>query len=1301
MGGKRREYKSVWQRAISLSLFAILFFLCAPSARAVDADHQVLYISSYSYELESVPIQLDAITRALSSEASVKYLFMDTRNQSERAAAQELCRRLDTWKLLHTIDAVIVSGDAALQFAMDYQDHYFAGLPILFLDIRQPKLAAAAAQNERICGAESAVPFRETLSLAAQLYPDAKQVVCIGDGTDAAWGMLGTFYSLESTFPQLDFKSLDMGEMTQDEIRELMAGYGDETILIYAQVNHDGSGNNYSDLQAAEMLTPMTSLPIFSANAASLGSGFLGGCVISLEDMAFKVGRYTCRILDGEESPADVGLLKMPVVSRFDKRVMDRYGILRSSLPADTEYLNDPVRDAIHQYRHILFVGAGVIVLLITMLTILLRDNRRRRALICKVQERERQLQNVMDLVPGGICSFQVDEENNFEIIHFNTGFFQLLGYREPPEDENANLLLDIHPDDRASLWEQIRLCRQGVETIQKTFRMLRQDGTYIWMSLQASLAQKEDNGSRTYYGVFSNVDALKRLQEHLEQNESTLQAAMEHANVDYWIYDPGRRTVRQSRRTCEMFGLPEEMSDYPQSWYARGITFEEDVPRLQKAFAAIDQGGKHAACEVREHLPNGEEQWVEIKMTSLYDKEGNQAKVLCTSVVCTQRHREMERYERQNQRIQSLLPNAVASAQINLTKNTCIPGPSRYPELVEGVDGTADAMFQRMKNHAITEEQAEAFGSCINRQAMLDAYERGTSLLTFDRSCWVNGACRWLMVRADITRNPATGDVEANVYSFDIDDQKSMEQIIDTVIRREYLMILRINLTSDTARVFSSQAGQNFIHEITQAEASVLGIVRDSYAGDDLNDTLNRLRFTEIRNQLEKNAEYVVYADCRNSSGDVRRLRYAFVWLDRESSMVCCTMTDATDVFAKERRRNRALRSALEEARRANQAKSQFLSRMSHEIRTPMNAILGLTQLAREDAKVPNVVEMLDKIQVSGEYLLGLINDVLDMSRIESGRIELHPENANAQTMFRTIRDLITPRMEEKHIQFRMDTSGVTTPCVVIDRLRIQQVYVNILNNAIKFSKPGTEITCTVSHVPFGEDKITSTIVFRDQGCGMSQEFLNRVFEPFEQEANGYQDPQSGTGLGLAIVKKLVEQMDGTVTVRSELGKGSEFTVRITVPKGHPLDEKEEKPPENTAQADLRGKRVLLVEDHPVNTEIAKRMLCRQGLLVDHAENGQAALDFYLNADAWHYDAILMDIRMPVMNGIEATKAIRASGRPDAVDIPIIAMTANAFESDRQETHAAGMNMHLSKPVRQEELLNVLRKFLGGGRRA
>ncbi|WP_312942687.1 ATP-binding protein [Oscillibacter sp.] len=953
---------------------------------------------------------------------------------------------------------------------------------------------------------------------------------------------------------------------------------------------------------------------------------------------------------------------------------------------------DQPFLQAAVQYPHVLLV-VGLVVLLAEGLALLLWGNRRRRTLVREAQEREGQLRNMMDLVPGGICSFRVDEKACFETLYFNTGFYQMLGYSAPEMGGIVNPMLNVHPDDRAALWEQLARCQQGGETIRATFRILRENGNYVWITLKASPAPRMGDG-RTYYGIFSDVDELKRLQENLEENECMLQAAMDHADVDYWIYDPALRMLITSKRTCTLFGVPRVLKNYPQSWFAQNITLEEDIPRLQKAIDAIDQGAPFAFCEVRERTASGDIQWSKIKMTSLYDAEGNRTRVLCTGVVCTQLHREIERYERQNERMRALVSNALVSARLNLTKNTCKMGPALCPDILEGLDGTADALFAAMKKRTAAPEQCEEFGRRFNRGALLAAYAQGTTTMTSERNCRIGGMFRWLTVRVDITKNPVTNDVEANIYSFDIDDQKSMEQIMDTVIRREYLMILRIDLNTDTARIFASQDKDHCIREIPEAEAALLGVVRDSFAGDNLEETLSRLYFSEIRARLSANVEYTVYADCHSGAREIRRLRYSFVWLDRESDIICCTMADCTDAFVRERRRSEALRAALEEARRANQAKSEFLSRMSHEIRTPMNAILGLTQLARENTMDSEAMGMMDKIQVSGEYLLGLINDVLDMSRIESGHIELHPETVNTRALLEDIQALIMPRMEEKGVRFHLDASGIV-PYVVVDRLRIQQVYINILSNAVKFSRPGSEIFCTVRHALCGDDKISSTVVFRDQGCGMSPEFLGRVFEPFEQENTGYQHPQLGTGLGLAIVKKLVEEMGGTVFAKSELGRGSEFTVCITVPKGHPPEESEEASVRRGPPTALAGKRILLVEDHPINTEIAKRMLSMGGMLVDHAENGKLALECYIAGGVDYYDAILMDIRMPVMNGIEATKAIRSSGRGDAQSIPIIAMTANAFEHDRRETRAAGMNAHLSKPVRREELVQALGEFI------
>lgn len=1284
--------RPVRKRAISISLFFALALFCMLPARGVDDAHQVLLISSYSYEQESVHMQLNGIREALGTDVSIKYLFMDTRNQSHRLATQELDRRLESWKLLETFDLILLGGDAALGYALQHQDDFFKGLPMVFIDVRQPILAAAAAQDPLISGVESTMPFRETIELAQSLYPMAKKVVCIGDGSDSARGMMVTFYGLESTFPRLQFQNLNVGELTQEELRAAMAGYGAETILVYGRVAFDGSGNIYTDLQAAEMLSGMTSRPIFTTTDICVATGMLGGCMISPYDMAYQAGAFAKQVLDGEASPADLGLMQMPVVAKFDKEVMERLGVYSWDLPGNTVYINDRLGDILREYWHIIVWALGVLAVLLLLLGLLIRDNRRRRVLIGQIRDRERQLQTLMDWVPGGICSFQVDEEDHLEMLHFNVGFYQLLGLTEPMHRvAEWNLMERIHPEDRADFWRKIRQRRYRLETIHDTFRMRRRDGTYIWTSLQASLAQKE-GGQYIYYGVVSDVDELKRMQAHLEEERHTLSVAMGHANVHYWIYDAGHKLIQSSRSGDALREKPAE------GWFRLEVAVEEDQAKLQNALAEIDGGAKTAACELRERLPDGSQRWLLLKFTALYNTAGNRMRVLCIGIDRTEFHREIERYERQSRRIQIEMPNAVAACHVNLTKNLCVPGPCKYPELLENMDGTADGFFLQMKNRSLNAEQAESFANMFNRQTLLEAYERGSAAITFDRCCWISGAIRWVTLRADITRNPLTDDVEASIYSIDIDAQKSMEQVMNTVIRKEYLMILRIDLTADTARVFSSQSGEDFVHEITHAEQAFLGSIRESYAGGDLEQVIRQLSFGEVRRQLERSGEYIIFTDCRDGSGAIRCLRNAFVWLDRESDTICCTMTDMTEVFAKERRRNKLLQEALEDAHRANQAKSDFLSRMSHEIRTPMNAILGLTQLMRTDIERsgnPESVEDLSKLQASGEYLLGLINDVLDMSRIESGHVEFHPETVNVQEMLSSIQNLIKPRMEEKNIRFKLDISGADTPYVVIDRLRVQQVYVNILTNAVKFSDPGSEISCTVTHVPCGEDQVTSTIVFRDQGCGMSEEFLPHIFEPFVQENNAHQASQSGTGLGLAIVKNLVEQMGGSVSVKSKLGEGSEFTVRLTVPRGFPAGQKRKQPEGDGVRVSMETRRVLLAEDHPINTEIAKRMLTRHGLQVDCVANGRLAVERYLEADAGSYDAILLDIRMPEMNGLEAAQAIRAAGRFDAKTIPIIAMTANAFENDRQDTRAAGMNAHISKPVEEAVLMETLRKFI------
>ena len=396
-----------------------------------------------------------------------------------------------------------------------------------------------------------------------------------------------------------------------------------------------------------------------------------------------------------------------------------------------------------------------------------------------------------------------------------------------------------------------------------------------------------------------------------------------------------------------------------------------------------------------------------------------------------------------------------------------------------------------------------------------------------------------------------------------------------------------------------------------------------------------------------------------------------------------------------------RAITEALNQAREAtlrateaSKVKTTFLSNMSHDIRTPMNAIINLTQLALASDDMTKIKEYLSKTEISGKFLLGLINDILDMSKIESGELVLKREPLTRAEFLDTVETVIRPLVDAKNINYHSELNpGEYT--IMVDKLRFNQIFFNLLSNAVKFTPEGGDVWFEVHNVEVENNKLQIRFVVRDNGIGMSEEFQKKLFEPFAREHSQLNSKTQGTGLGLSIVKSLVDAMDGTITVKSKLGEGSEFDVLLYVDIAAREDKdaaaKAKAKQESEAAPDLSGMKVLLVEDNEINTYVAQIILENAGCVVTTAENGQAAVDTFTANAAGAFDAILMDVRMPVMDGLEATAAIRGLGRPDAKSIPIIAMTADAFDEDRKSTIEAGMNYHLSKPVDSKELYKVL----------
>ena len=428
----------------------------------------------------------------------------------------------------------------------------------------------------------------------------------------------------------------------------------------------------------------------------------------------------------------------------------------------------------------------------------------------------------------------------------------------------------------------------------------------------------------------------------------------------------------------------------------------------------------------------------------------------------------------------------------------------------------------------------------------------------------------------------------------------------------------------------------------------------------------------------------------------------------DRDDHIVHAVGFGLTEIDAEMREsmaKNEALAEALTVAEDASRAKTAFLSNMSHEIRTPMNAIIGLDTLALHDAGLSEQTrDYLEKIGASARHLLGLINDILDMSRIESGRVILHKEEFSLGAVLEEINTMVMSQCSDKGLHYECRVLSEMDDWYVGDATKLKEVLINILSNAIKFTEAPGSVTMTVRRTAQFEDQSTLCFRVQDTGIGMDQEFLPKIFDPFSQEDGSTKNKYGSTGLGMAITKNIVEMMNGTISVESEKGVGTAFTVFVTLKNSeHEEAAPAAAPGQETASASggdeqrptLAGRRILLAEDIEINAEIMMDVLSMEEIEADHAENGRVAVEMFSASTPGSYSAILMDIRMPEMDGLEAAAAIRALDRPDAKKIPIIALTANAFDEDVQRSLQAGMNAHLSKPVEPDHLYRTLEDLI------
>ena len=536
--------------------------------------------------------------------------------------------------------------------------------------------------------------------------------------------------------------------------------------------------------------------------------------------------------------------------------------------------------------------------------------------------------------------------------------------------------------------------------------------------------------------------------------------------------------------------------------------------------------------------------------------------------------------------------------------------------------------------------------------------------------------------------------------------EQEKANQRFTRAVNDTYDAIYEGELYGDWLKLWKQTEGSCSFHFVPSIEKQIEWAESEVIHPDYREEYLCQLSKENLREAFESGKSEVTIQVPRLSDNGIYRwfsMQVQLLEMNTGYIRVMFYLKDVDDVKKEEERKQKELQDALAMAEKANKAKTDFLSRMSHDIRTPMNVIIGMASIAESSLDDrERLTECLKKIGVSANFLLSLINDILDMSKIESGKMALLPQHLDFRELLQDIIILCEAQAAEKRQMFRAEISDEAGRFFIGDSLRLRQVLLNLLSNALKYTPEQGTVILSVEVEREDETQQFLRIRVADTGIGMTSDFMDKMFEPFEQGYSGGGRIFEGTGLGLSITRKLVELMDGTIDVESRIGNGSVFTVRIRLEKvpedgsgGIACGPQSEPREEKAEPFRFDGQRVLLVEDNELNREIAEILLQNQGLIVDSAMDGREAVEMFQRSSCGYYKAVLMDIRMPVMDGFEATRQIRAMDRNDAAAVPIIAMTANAFLDEKEEAYRVGINDYLTKPIDNGSLYDCLKNHI------
>lgn len=912
------------------------------------------------------------------------------------------------------------------------------------------------------------------------------------------------------------------------------------------------------------------------------------------------------------------------------------------------------------------------------------------------IKQSSAQMEALISNIPGG--TFKVEIKDGKPIMTYvSEGLCKLLDLSSDKiiSLHNKDIYFFTHPDDYELVKTGFEKAIKNRTIFSSQYRIRHNDGHYIWVSIIANIVKNDEKGD-IFYGSYTDISKVKKQEQILLETEKRYELATSAAGLFVWEYDIKGKRIIQSDASKARHGFGNVIENVPQSLIEADYVAPESILNYYNLFKRINDGEEKVFGDFWFKNLNGDDYWCErITYYVVLDENKKPIRAYGAGHDITELKMNEKRFNEELAYRETIEKSVISTCRINLTKS--IVEDRSYKGQLSDQNIPYDNNFRLQLNSFISDKVlAKKMYQEFSAESLLSKYRMGSR--NVDVSYFITASSNthlWVNTTVNIVTRPETGDVIAFMYTKDFTKEKNLQDIMNRLLSENYDEVGSIDCLTGDYTVYSGGDCSILANGKTDNYRKNLKTYIDKLVAPyDRKRALDSLNIENIKKQLQFTDMFKFELDIYKADSNItRRKQIKCSWLNKEAELILLVSLDIDDILKSEKEKQDALEKSLKMAQEASKLKSEFLARMSHEIRTPMNAIIGLAEIASNDINNKQfILDCLQKSKLASNYLLSLLNDILDMSKIEKGKIKISYEQINMKNLFTNITTIISAQAENANVNFLCDLNHNIHNYYIGDATRLEQILINLLTNAVKFTEKGGNVKLIAKEVYSNDKQAELEFTVSDTGIGISPDFLPKIFDTFAQEHDGISASYGGSGLGLSIARSLARLMQGDITVKSELGKGTIFTVNVILG----IDKSDEKENENCEISkkfnyNFSGKKILLVEDQPLNTLIATHMLENQGFTVVSAENGEIGLNIFAQSELNEFSAILMDIRMPIMDGLTAAKNIRKLNNADAKTIPIVAMTANAYDEDIQKSLNAGMNAHISKPIISQLLFDTL----------